>query len=207
MSNRINISTEDERALYTLMKSNLRKKLFKYLLILIIIIGSTNCYAKDVVVAGWKIVGIGENMHNLRSTENLDTHVFGIITIHNEQILFTIARNGTKESAATFIFEEIYLEQPAEKGAGFMGIKGKLSVPDGNGINGLFWISMSTAGDNDYIHFSFSNSENLYLIGYLFEEKHIETLSKLVGIGTGLKKGGKLNKPLSQTLEEMTIQY
>ena len=167
--------------------------------------GPVNCYAKDIVVAGWNLVGFGEDKHNLRSTENLDTPVFGIITIHNEQILFTIAKNGTKESAPTFLFEEIYLEQPAEKGEGFMGIKGKLSVPDGSGIRGSFWISMSTTGDNDYFHFSFDNGENLYFIGYLFEEKHIETLSKLVGIGTGLKKGGKLLKPLSKTLEEMTI--
>ena len=67
--------------------------------------------------------------------------------------------------------------------------------------NGILYLSLSKSDEgNGIIHFDFGR-EQLYIVGYLLDEEMASRITKLAGIGTVLKNGGKPKMPFSKMLD------
>lgn len=166
----------------------------------LLLIGLTQIYAQTNSVAGWGVVALGNDRNNLPKIKG---NAFATLIINNEQLVFSLWETETQQSLGpSIILENLYFDQTVAEGNSFLGMKSIVKVLGEQHKNGILYLSLSKSEEgNDIIHFDFGR-EQLYIVGYLLDEEMASRITKLAGIGTVIKNGGKPKMPLSKMLDE-----
>ena len=166
----------------------------------LLIVGSFQVYAQTCSVAGWSVVALGNDRNHLPKIEG---NAFATLLIHNEQLVFSLWETETQQSLGpSILLHNLYLDQNVTEGKSFIGMQSTVNVLGAQSKSGILYLSLSKSdGGNDILHFDFG-IEQLYIVGYLLDEKMASRITKLAGIGTVINNGGKPKMPLSKMLEE-----
>jgi hypothetical protein len=164
------------------------------------LIGLTQISAQTSSVAGWSVVALGNDRNHL---PKINGNAFATLIINNEQLVFSLWETETQQSLGpSILLENLYFDQTVAEGNSFLGMKSIVKVLGEQYKNGILYLSLSKSDEgNDIIHFDFGR-EQLYIVGYLLDEEMASRITKLAGIGTVLKNGGKPKMPFSKMLDD-----